>query len=312
VFSHAFAFVVATEDNTAIEITPAANTLTHTAAAGTFTVLLQKGQIYNLMGTVDAGNGNFMTGVDLTGTRIRSISTGINGCKKIAVYCGTGKINISCGGGFNADNFIQQCFPSSAWGVRYLTAPTNFMPNNYFRVMVKDPATVVKVNGAVINNLINGRYYEFGSNGPNMIEADKPVVVAQYITSGNTCGNTVLGTNGDPEMIYLSPLEQTISNITLNSTSHSAITRHYINVILLKSKVPSFRLDGAAVAANAFIDHPTAAGYAYAIFTVQSGSHHLTADTGFSAIAYGYGPQESYGYNAGANVERLLPVHHFQ
>lgn len=301
--SNSWAFVVATEDNTIVEITPSANTLQH-AARETFTVNLNKGQVYNLMGTTSGNDG-----VDLTGTRIRSVGSGGSGCKRIAVYSGSGRVSINCENAVtSSDNLFQQVFPQSAWGQKFLTVPTANLPNNYFRIAVSDPATVVTVDGVQAANLINSFYYEITANTPKSIVSDKPVMVAQYITSSNDdvtspCGNS-FNNNGDPEMIYLSPLEQTIDKITLNSTAHYQISSHYINVIIKTSAVSSFTLDGRD-SASAFKPHPADPAYSFAVFHVQQGSHSLKADSGFNAIAYGYGIKESYGYNAGTNIKNL-------
>ncbi|MFN9804245.1 MAG: PKD domain-containing protein, partial [Bacteroidota bacterium] len=81
-------------------------------------------------------------------------------------------------------------------------------------------------------------------------------------------------------------------------------TQHAINVIIKKTGVPSFRLDGTA-RTTSFVDHPRDPEYAYAIFSVSSGSHTVYSDSGFNAIAYGFGSAESYGYNAGTNIKDL-------
>lgn len=301
--SNSWAFVIATEDNTLVEITPSANTLQHLAGQ-TFTVTLNKGQIYNLMGTTSGNNG-----VDLTGTKIRSIGTGTEGCKRIAVYAGSGRVSINCEDAItSSDNLFQQVFPQSAWGKKFLTVPTSRLPNNFFRIAVSDPATVVTVDGVPLSDLKNNFYYEITANTPKSIVADKPVMVAQYVTSSNDdvtapCGNS-FNYNGDPEMIYLSPLEQTIDKITLNSTNHFRITSHYINVVIKTSAVKSFTLDGKDSSA-VFKAHPGDPAYSYAVFSVQQGTHSLHADSGFNAIAYGYGGKESYGYNAGTNIKNL-------
>lgn len=193
-------------------------------------------------------------------------------------------------------------------GKKFLTVPTSNLPNNYFRVAVSDPSTVVTIDGARATNLINNFYYEITANSPKSIVSDKPVMVAQYITSGNDdatapCGNS-FNNNGDPEMIILSPLEQTIDNVTLNSTPHYQITSHYINVVIKSSAINSFTLDGVSSASD-FKTHPGEPAYSLAVFTVQPGAHHLKADSGFNATAYGYGIKESYGYNAGTNIKNL-------
>lgn len=305
--SNSWAFVIATEDNTVVEIIPSAKTLTHPSGE-VFTITLNKGQVYNIMGeTNDIGN-NY-SGVDLTGTRIRSVSSGTEGCKRIAVFSGSGRVSINCENAVtSSDNLFQQVFPQSAWGKKFLTVPTDSLPNNYFRIAVSDPATVVTIDGVRAANLINNFYYEITANSPKSIVTDKPVMVAQYITSGNDdatspCGNS-FNNNGDPEMIYLSPLEQTIDKITLNSTNHYQITSHYINVVIKASAVNSFTLDGVSSAAD-FKPHPGDPAYSYAVFSVKQGSHSLQADSGFNAIAYGYGVKESYGYNAGTNIKNL-------
>lgn len=294
--SNSWACVVATENNTMVEITPSGATTGGRPAGTPFTVTLGQGEVYNILGTL---NGN--TGVDLTGTRIRSIATGSGSCKRIAVFSGSGKINIGCTNG-SADNLFQQAFPKNAWGKKYLTAPTSTMPHNYFRVAISVPGTVVKWNGATLTGLTGGFYYEFQTNQPGVIEADQPIMVAQYISSQGCMSN---GTPGDPEMIYLSPVEQTINSVVLNSTPNFNITGHYINVIIKASDVASFRLDGTARTAS-FATHPQDGNYMYAQFTgLSAGQHTLQADSGFSAIAYGFGNAESYGYNAGTNLKDL-------
>jgi gliding motility-associated-like protein len=301
-YSYPFCFVIATEDNTTVEVTPSVSTQGH-AAGVPFTEVLQQGQVLNLLGVLTGNSGNRYTGVDLTGTRIRTISNGQGGCTKIAVYCGSGKLNIQCNtsGTASADNTFQQIFPFTAWGKKYITVPTRNMPANFFRVMVTDPATIVSLNGTPLTGLVNNNYYQFSLNTPGIIESDMPVLVAQFVTTATQCGNTAINNNGDPEMIYLSPVEQTISKITLNSTSHFDITSHFVNVVLKTGGIPSFRLDGAA-SANGFTPLPQDPAYAYAQFPVSAGIHSLQSDSGFNAIAYGYGNAESYGYNAGTNV----------
>ena len=105
-------------------------------------------------------------------------------------------------------------------------------------------------------------------------------------------------------MIYLSPIEQTIDKVTLNSTSHFAIVEHYINIIIKTSATSTFRIDGA-IPASAFVPYTQDPTYSYNQISVGAGTHTIQADSGFNAIAYGYGSPESYGYNAGTNIRDL-------
>jgi len=303
--SNSFFYAIATDTGTTtIEVIPSVSTQTMVAGQ-VYTYTLTQGQVFNALGTVNGNNG-----LDLTGSRIRSISTGAGGCKRIAVFSGSGKINIVCPLGASsasADNYMVQAFPKNAWGKNYLTVPTSQLPNNYFRIAVQDPTTVVKMNGTTLTGLINGFYYQIpATDQPNMIEADKPIMVAQYITSANVCGNTAIGGNGDPEVIYLSPVEQNIDRVIINSTSNFAINRHYVNVVLPNggTAISSFRIDGAPPTGT-FVPHPRNSKYSYLVQSLNAGQHTLVSDSGFNAIAYGYGSAESYGYNAGANVKDL-------
>lgn len=303
--SNCFFYAVAVDTGTTtIEVIPSATTQSMIAGK-TYTFNLTQGQIFNALGTISGNDG-----VDLTGSKIKSISSGTSGCKRIAVFSGAGKLNIHCPlspNGNSADNYMVQAFPKNAWGKYYLTVPTSQMPANFFRIAVLDPTTVVKVNGTVLTGLVNNFYYQIGQTSiPNVIEADKPIMVAQYISSANQCGNTALSADGDPEVIYLSPVEQNIDKVIINSTSNYAITRHYINVVIPNggTSLSSFKIDGAAPSAS-FVVHPQNSAYSYLVQSLSAGQHTIESDSSFNAIAYGYGNAESYGYNAGANVKDL-------
>ncbi|HEU4470529.1 MAG TPA: PKD domain-containing protein, partial [Flavisolibacter sp.] len=304
--SNSFFYAVATDTGTTtVEVVPSRNTQ-GLVAGNTYTFNLTQGQVLNVLGQVAPNN----TGVDLTGSRIRSISTATGVCKRIAVFSGSGKINISCPLGqtnASADNYMVQAFPKNAWGKYYLTAPTNQMPNNYFRIAVSDPTTVVKRNGFVLSGLIDNFYYQLPQTAsPNLIEADKPIMVAQYITSSGQCGNNGIGNNGDPEVIYLSPVEQNLDKVIINSTGNSSINSHFVNLIIPNggTAISSLRVDGLAPTGT-LLPHPQNPSYSYLVQQVSEGQHIIRSDSGFNAIAYGYGDAESYGYNAGANVKDL-------
>lgn len=295
---------------TTVQITPSRNTITHTGGVP-FTVNLNQGEVINIMGQINnTSTGGVFRGVDLTGSKIESVSSGTESCKRLAVFSGSGRIALTCDGSApSSDNYMVQAFPKNAWGKNYLTAPTKHFENNFFRIAVDDPSTVVRLNGAVLNGLIDNFYYNVGpTQNPNKIEADKPITVAQYTSSATACGNTTSFNNGDPEVIYLSPVEQTINRVILNSTSNFQIdpNYHFVNVIIPNTgtAISSFRLDGV-VPTGTFTVHPQNAQYSYAQLKVTPGQHILQSDSGFNAIAYGYGSFESYGYNAGTNVKDL-------
>ncbi len=312
---HSFFFVMASEDNTIVDITPSADI---TAAVGgttaiypagvTFSVTLNKGQVFNALGKLITST----NGADLTGSKIKA-----RDCKKIAVFTGNGRVLLTIGGcslgNGGSDNLIQQMFPKAAWGTKYLTVPFREMEAGLVRIVVSDPTTVVKLNGTPISGLVNGFYYHIETDTTNLIESDKPVMVAQYIAT-NTCNGTGLpqnpstGANGDPEMVILSPVQQAINDVTVYSPSAYNIQSNYINVIVKNTGVSSFQLDGVNVS-SLFQVHQKDPNYSYTVFTgLASGVHRLTSSEPFNAIAYGYSNNsnnESYGYNAGTYLKDL-------
>lgn len=324
--SNSWFYVVACDTGTTtVEITPSAKTINH-AAGVPFTVSLTQGQVFNLMGEFLGSTSTTFSYVDLTGSVIRSISSGSGGCKRIAVFSGSGRIAISCNGTApSSDNYMVQALPKSAWGKKYLATATAFyganggnglpLTNNIYRICISKPGTNVTLNNIPIAlPLQNNFYYEVpATNQPLKIEADQPIMVAQYLPSQDGCGADT--TYGDPETIYLSSVEQSISKVTWNACHNYNISakKNWVNVIIPNrgTAISSFKLDGATVAPSRFTVHPQDANYSYAIINVAGASsgaginHTIQSDSGFNAIAYGYGNYESYGYNAGTNVKDL-------
>jgi gliding motility-associated-like protein len=307
--SNSFVTIVGVEDNTSIEITPTANTVGGWLANSTHTITLNKGQVYQVLGTV-SGN----SGVDLTGTHVQSVASGSGGCKRIAVFSGSGKVSIGtpgCNGG-SADNLYQQVYPVAAWGRKYVTAPSVNKPNNYYRIQRSSPTANVYLNGSLIPafSFLNN-YFEFYNNTPNVIESDTLISVAQYFTSQGC--PTGFGGNPspyDPDMIILNPVEQNINKVTLVNSplTVTGAQQHNIHAVIRKGGTAqsSFTLDGAPIPIGNWLNHPNDPNYAYLYMAnVAQGNHTIYSDSGFNAIAYGYGNAETYGYSAGTNVKDI-------
>lgn len=86
--SNSYFTIIATEDNTSVEITYGGLTKSKKLAGSKDTITLNKGQIYQVLGDhINVAQQNLYYGADLTGSRIKSIGT----CKRIAVFSGSGK-----------------------------------------------------------------------------------------------------------------------------------------------------------------------------------------------------------------------------
>jgi gliding motility-associated-like protein len=327
-------YVIASKDNTVIQVTPSvltrAQDKTGLQPGVSKTVTLMKGQIYQLVGANDGadanGNGgNATTGRELTGTIVRSMANGANDCNPIAVFAGSSRTAnpASCGSG-GGDNDNQQLFPQHAWGKRYLTAPfsgsstpLSFARSTY-KIAVRDPTTVVRVNNQLITraptsaSLINGNYYVYESSTADLIEADKPIEVMQFMTGGGCLGN---GGLGDPEMVVLSPVEQAIKSVGFFRNNKESISVNYVTVIVPTLGVGSLRIGGSGLFSAQYA-HPNMPGYTVVIKRWDCqlpplpplGQCLVTCDSAFTGITYGLGSVESYAYNIGTYLNNLNAV----
>jgi len=309
--------VMAKLPNTTVEITPSVQSRNGARAAGApyQITLANPGDVYQVQ---------FTSAADISGTTINSVANASGGCNPIAVISATTWTALSCSGASGGDNLYQQLFPVATWGKTFLTAPYIDRPFDIVRVFVTDPSTVVKKteNGVTttLTGLSAGNFYEYATANPTQLVADKAISVVQYISSQNCktgCGtsSTLASCWSDPEMIILNPVEQTINNITVFSAhrnwvpaGQSQVQRCLLNIIIKSNAVAGFTINGAAPSGTFKIITGTAYSYLQEDVTTASITNPvqtLKADSAFSAIAYGFGNVESYGYNAGTNVKDL-------
>ncbi len=316
-------YIVAKDDNTRVLITPSDTCKNGWVPGQTYTVNLNKGEIYTVFGKANFATGPFVSDTlnsskDLTGSKILSVAGADGKCHPVAVFSGSGGMHVCQNEGGEAVQ--QQVFPAQAWGTRYLTHHTlsSFSGNinetfrNYYRVCVKDPSTVVKRNGLVMTGIIRNFYYQFmDSTGGDYIEADKPILVSQYTPNRAQCWQNITPAQtaiGDPEMFYLSPIEQGQKSVLFYTSSLNLISKSYLNIIIPTAGISSMLVDGAAIPASRIKIHPNNPAYSVAIADL-SGSmdmqHTITSDSAFTATVYGLGAYESYGYNIGCNINNL-------
>lgn len=318
--SYAYFYVVADNDNTVVEVTPSISVQNAGMIPNVpYTVTLNKGQVFQVVATSQTQ--------DLTGSTVKSISNSSGVCFPVAVFSGTSRTALSLAGcGSGGDFMMQQNFPATAWGKHYLTAPSsattgaNVLRPNVYRIAVRDPATVIRVNGNLITaaplnaTLVNNHYYQFTSTTADYIESDKPIMVAQYLTGA--CSSFGVG---DPEMIYISPVEQAINKIGFYRNNREAIQKDFLTMIIPTNGLGSLVItDGFTnVTPDYIYPHPQngspslrGVNYSVVVKMWDAGQQQVRvqSDSSFTAITYGLGSVESYGYNAGTLVKNINAV----
>ena len=224
--------VMAKLPNTTVEIIPTATSTNglHLPGIPFQITLTNPGDVYQLQ---------FADGTDLSGTIVNSVANSSGGCNPIAVNSASTWTSLGCTGASGGDNLYQQLFPISTWGKTFLTAPYLDRPFDIVRVFVSDATTIIKKteNGitSILTGLNAGNFYQYATSFPTQLQADKAISVVHYIVS-ETCksgcspGSSDPGCWSDPEMIILSPVEQTINNITVFSAHQNWVPSGQSNV----------------------------------------------------------------------------------
>jgi len=288
-FSHLL--IVATEDDTQIEVTPSTATQAGRLAGESFLIRLNKGETYQIKAQT--------TGGDLTGTRLRATDTS-GTCRPFAVYAGAMCTNIppdiqAC------DHIYEQMFPIDKWGKSYLAVPFKFAPLYAIRFIAQENNTTVRANGEVIATLNAGKFFEIsGESRPLCIEADKDIAVAQYIR-----GKGLDIFPGDPAIMLLNPEEQKIDNVTFTTVVSDQITDHGITIITKIDNIAQLKINGESVNPALFRQFSSCNLYAYAYIDTLNGkrlegTYTITAEDGVQVYVYGLGGYESYAYSAGS------------
>lgn len=275
--------IVGVQNNTQIEITPSTTTDGGNAANTPFTITLNQGETYQVKAT----------GSDISGTHIKSLGS----CQKFAVFSGAQCTDV--GGCHYCDHLVEQMYPVSTWGLKYATSPYQTRNNDIFRIIASQANTTVTVNGGAPFTLNAGGVNQQLLAAASFIQADKPIMVVQY-SRGADCD----GANADPFIIVLSPVEQTLNDITFNAFTSSVISSYFVNITSKTSNVNTITLDNSPISAF-FSPIPSNPLYSQARINITSGNHQLHADSGAIAYVYGYGSYESYGYAAGASLNNL-------
>ncbi|RXK82819.1 PKD domain-containing protein [Filimonas effusa] len=325
----AWIFVVAHYDNTRIEINPTNATRSGLPAGTPFYATLNKGEIYQVMANVPTSN--IRGSNDFIGTTVKSVVNSDGTCFPIAAFVGSSGAYVSCGSFSGShppeDMAIQQMFPVETWGRRYITTPSSVSSDptmhnaNLFRVMPKLPGTIVKRNGAVMTGMTSKGYYEYWSSASDYIEANEPVQVMQILPSTGTCGYQGLG---DPEMIFLSPIEQGIKKTAFQRLAFPGmearpltIDWNFLTLNIPTAGLASLTIDGLKNNYSHTYPNPNLPGYSVVVRRWNTRSNTdprapatciVESDSTFNAITYGFSSALSYSYNAGTYINNLSGV----
>jgi|GEM_PF-2529786 hypothetical protein len=275
--------IVATEDNTVVTINPTVQTNALRSANVPFDITLQRGQSYQVQSRVANSH---LNGTTLTST------------KPIAVFAGGICTNIS-GCGF-CDHIFEQNMPTNRLGQNFIIIPLALRTvGTFYDVIATENGTIVQRNGIVVATLNARQTFSFSSTQREVITSSAPIALMQY-SPGTACD----GVASDPFVVYVPPVDQMIDRIVFNAFVTPNIPSYFVNIITATSNTANVTLDGAPVTGFTTISNDPTMSATTA--SVIGGTHILDAGGDkLSAMIYGYGQADSYGYLAGTAATAL-------
>ena len=333
--------VLATENNTEVEITPHAKTYDGKPANIPFKVMLNAGQVYYVVSEQSTENDKKGSDDSKVKTLSGSSVKALNG-KKVAVF--NGDICTRTPNHVSArDINYEQAMPVDYWGMEFIVTRSKEKDANRIRITAQEDDTDVSIDGYKVCTLSARETYEielavaadmqkYADNPAGQqivgdvayIKTSCPCAVYSYDTGNSYKSGSVSEIHsgyGDPSMTWVSPLEQNLSEITFGVMNTNKTTRHFVNIVIETANVGNIEL--REVTAGQFSNNMLSAAD---FQTVQSNTRYsyarkalsINANTtynlhssqgGFIAHVYGNGEDESYAYSAGsAAVKRGLQL----
>ncbi|GHU69314.1 hypothetical protein FACS189413_08020 [Bacteroidia bacterium] len=200
--------IVATEDNTTVEILPSRACIGH-AANTLFSITLGKGQAYCLKAASNSA-----------GSQLRN--TVITADKPIAVNTSDDMVN---GGGGDLDLIGEQLVPTALCGDKYIAVKNSNGNVEQINIFPLEDNTVIRINGVALPAMNKGSEYQTApAANVTLITSDngKPFVAFQVTSNGNELGGTMLpfiSCTGSREVAYSPILTQMPTVVVLAKTS---------------------------------------------------------------------------------------------
>ena len=294
--------VVATEDETEVQITPSAPTYSNNLNPQN--VRLSKGDVYLVQAKITSNNLNG----DLTGSQIKSN-------KPIAVFAGQQRATVPIkvfNENASRDFLVSQIPPVKTWGKNAFLVPYFQEPNtttrgdDLYRILAAYENTEVFINDVKIGELDRGGFFQGELTEPAKVTSNNPILVAQFKKTAGDGGNQNLS---DPFMMMIPPVEQFMKsyrfiNIQAWEEGNIVYRNQYLTLISPNTSTNNITLDGTNINTSVFRPIPSS-NYSYANIKVSDGIHNISAKEEVGIYIYGYGYANSYGYVGGMS---FLPM----
>jgi hypothetical protein len=233
------------------------------------------------------------TNGDLTGTLISSD-------ENVGVFGGVDCAQAPLGARY-CDHIEEQIFPVQAWDTEYYA--TKFSERgaeeDIWRIVAAEDQTEIttepfQVEVPVLNR---GEVFEFRSSEDFKVVADKPILVAQYMTGSST---TTSSNDGDPSMLLAVPARQYRRGYVF--LVPETYDRDWVTVTFPDGANILFDGEPLDLAMAVPIGET---GFNVLRMPVEDGRHDVDSDLPVGVSVYGYDFNISYAYPAGLDLSEF-------
>ncbi len=292
--------VIATEDETRVEIIPTCLTYDDHVAGTPYYINLDMGECYHVINK-ETGAENNDHG-DFSGTWVRSVDG-----KPIAVFNGNCITSIPGDAVSGFDHVFEQAMPVDHWGKQFVVTKTKGVESQQYdlvKITASSENTIVQRDGAELCSLETGESFSFWlTEGCCYLESNNPVAVFLY---NHSFSESAANPKGDPSMVWISPVEQNLQEVVFSTfSSGSTSLNHYVNAVCYTDNVSDLLLNNGTIPGNSIKTVPGAPQFSYVSLEVRNGVNILKCSGGLVAHVYGVGLRQGYAYSVGSSARKL-------
>jgi len=265
--------------------------------------------------------------IDITGTRI-FCNNEDETCNPFVVFAGTDCAFIPGGYGY-CDHLEQQMFPVQTWGKKYLLVKSQSKVEewDFVKIVASENGTVLTFSpetpaqisvpsgwknftvNPVKTELKEGEFSEFYFKGTLLVEANKPIMVAQFLTASEMLSKECQGLSrpadvcvGDPAMMLIPPTEQFRKEYKF--LTPGSYKSNFATIVMTTGEEPV--LNGEKVEN---IEEIAGTEFSFAIVDLGNAfkSHNLECPVNPCGLfVYGWEADVSYAYPGGLDLELFI------
>lgn len=291
--------VYAVEDRTTISIRPAVATRGGHAAGVRYSVVLDRGEVYQLLT-------DRFTDTDLSGTTVESD-------RPCGVLSGSICAEIPIPGEHSCNPLVEQIPGSHAGASEFIVGPLPRQESAYYRIMSVCGEATVRIDGVEAARLKQGETYDFSSMLPVHVTATDSISMMQLIVSTSRGLQDRLEAYGDPSWMTVTPVREWSARFLVVSPQLEPRDdgdgyvewRHYAQIVLPASAEAGLRIDGGPPVWNTRFARDNYIVGSVVLRPLEA--HGITASEPVSVQMLGYSRADAYGHNP-APTRRQLPL----